>query len=90
MLLAAAIQTRPRTTTLRGEVVLSFEGRAVDGRLVPAEEGVESRYFPVDALPEPTLPKHVERIRDCVARHTEVVFKVQDTPPGLEVLGFAR
>jgi ADP-ribose pyrophosphatase YjhB (NUDIX family) len=71
-------------------VVLNFEGRVVGGRLTPTEEGAESRYFPVDALPEPTLPKHVERIHDSAARRAEVVFKVQDTPPGLELLGFVR
>ena len=70
-------------------LVLNFEGWVVGGRLTPTDEGAESRYFPRDALPEPTLPKHVERIHDS-ARRTEVVFKVQDTPPGLEVLGFAR
>jgi ADP-ribose pyrophosphatase YjhB (NUDIX family) len=72
----------------RGEVILSFEGQAVGGKLVPTEEGVESRYFPVDALPESTLPKHAERVCDSAAQHPEVVFKVQDTPSDLKLLGF--
>lgn len=72
----------------RDQVVLNFAGRVVGGHLTPTEEGVESDYFPLDALPEPVLPKHVERIRHSATRQDEVVFQVQDTPPGLEVLGF--
>lgn len=72
----------------RGAVVLNFEGRVIGGRAVPTEEGVESRYFSVDALPEPILPKHVERILDSAARHVRVIFRTQDTPAGLKVLGF--
>jgi 8-oxo-dGTP diphosphatase len=74
----------------RGEVVLNFEGRVVGGRPVPTAEGAGSGYFPIDALPEPTLPKHVERIQDSAARQADVVFRVQDTPPGLKVLGIFR
>jgi ADP-ribose pyrophosphatase YjhB (NUDIX family) len=72
----------------RGAVVLNFEGQVVAGRPVPTDEGAESRYFPVDALPEPTLPKHVERIRDSAAREADAVFRIQDTPPGLKELGY--
>lgn len=72
----------------RGTIVLNFEGRIVGGRLIPTEEGAESRYFAINALPNPTLPKHVERIKDSAARHTPVVFRTQDTPSGLKELGF--
>jgi 8-oxo-dGTP diphosphatase len=72
----------------RAEVVLSFEGHIVGGRPIPTEEGAESRYFPVHSLPDPTLPKHAERIHDSAAYHAKVVFRTQDTPSGLKVLGF--
>ena len=72
----------------RGAIVLNFEGQIVGGEMTVTEEGVESRYFPVDALPEPTLPKHVERIHDSAAQLDTALLKVQDTPPGLDVLGF--
>jgi len=72
----------------RGAVVLNFEGRVVGGKLTPTQEGAESDYFSVDGLPEPLLPKHVERIYDSAARHAETVLKVQDEPSGLQVLGF--
>ena len=72
----------------RGEIVLNFQGRVVGGQIVSTEEGVESRYFHVEALPEPTLPKHADRIRDSAAGRAEVVLRAQDTPPGLEILGF--
>jgi 8-oxo-dGTP diphosphatase len=72
----------------RCEVVFNFEGRVVGGQAVPTDEGEESSYFPVDALPEPILPKHVERIRDSAARDANVVFGIQDAPSGLRLLGF--
>lgn len=72
----------------RATIVLSFRGRVTGGKLIPTEEGVEGRYFAIDALPELTLPKHVEYVRDSAARHADVVLKALDTPPGLEVLGF--
>lgn len=72
----------------RREVVLNFDAKAVGGRIVPTAEGVRSEFFPLDALPDATLPKHVERIRDSAQRRTDVVFGIQDSPPGLAVLGF--
>jgi len=72
----------------RAEVVLNFGGRVVGGQPVPTEESAESRYFPAHSLPQPTLPKHVERIHDSAAHRDKVVFRTQDTPSGLKVLGF--
>jgi hypothetical protein len=37
---------------------------------------------------KPILPKHVEHIHDSTACRGGVALRVQDTPPGLEVLGF--
>jgi ADP-ribose pyrophosphatase YjhB (NUDIX family) len=71
-----------------GEIVLNFDAQAACGQLVPSEEGVASRFFPLDKLPDQTLPKHVERIRHSAARNGKVEFLVQDSPPGLAVLGF--
>ncbi len=72
----------------RAAGVFNFEGRVVRGELAPTDESAELCYFDLGALPENTLPKQVERIHDSAARHADVVFKVQDAPPGLEVLGF--
>ena len=49
---------------------------------------MESRYFPLHVLPDSTLPKHVERVQHSAAGYANVVFHVQDTPPGLQVLGY--
>jgi ADP-ribose pyrophosphatase YjhB (NUDIX family) len=73
-----------------GEVVLNFTGQVVGGQVTVAAEGRESRYFPVDRLPDPVLPKHIERIRDSAERHPQVLFKVQAVPSGLETLGFKQ
>jgi 8-oxo-dGTP diphosphatase len=72
----------------RREIVLNFDADVVGGRIVPTAEGVRSEFFLLDALPDATLPKHVERIRDSAERRADVVFRIQDSPPGLAVLGF--
>jgi 8-oxo-dGTP diphosphatase len=72
----------------RREIVLNFDADAFGGRIVPTAEGVRSDFFPLDALPDATLPKHVERIHDSAERRADVVFRIQDSPPGLTVLGF--
>ena len=74
----------------RSEIVFNFDARVVGGQLVPTEEGVRSAYFPLDKLPDPTLPKHIERIRDSAKRQTKVVLRVQDGPSGLTMLGFKQ
>jgi ADP-ribose pyrophosphatase YjhB (NUDIX family) len=70
------------------EVIFTYTGRIIGGRLIATEESQESRYFPVDALPDSTLPKHVARIYDSAARHAEVIFRKQDTPSDLEMLEY--
>jgi hypothetical protein len=46
------------------------------------------RTLLTNTLPQPILPKQVERTHDSAARHPKVVFRVQDAPPGMKVLGF--
>lgn len=72
----------------RREIVLNFDADAVGGQIVPTNEGVSSEFFPLDGLPDAMLPKHVERIRDSAQRRADVTFRIQDSPPGLRVLGF--
>ena len=72
------------------EIVFNFDARVVGGKLVPTEEGVGSEYFALDRLPDPTLPKHIERIRDSARHPTETVCRTQDSPSGLTMLGFKQ
>ena len=71
----------------RQAFVFAFRCRVTGGRLQPTREAAEHRAFALDDLPEMLLPKHRERIADAAAGRVEAVLKVQDTPPGLEVLG---
>jgi len=74
----------------RGEIVFNFDAGAVGGQLVPTDEGVGSEFFPLHELPDATLPKHIERIRDSAKRRFEVEFRIQDSPSGLTMLGFQQ
>jgi 8-oxo-dGTP diphosphatase len=59
------------------EVVLTFRCRIVGGTLMETEEITESRYFAPDALPERTLPKHAERVRDAFLDQPEAIIRAQ-------------
>ncbi len=71
----------------RQAFVFTFRCRVTGGRLQPTREAAEHHAFARDDLPEMLLPKHRERIADATAGRVEAVLKVQDTLPGLEVLG---
>ena len=59
------------------EVVLTFLCQATGGALTETEEVTESRYFPPDALPEQTLPKHIARVRDAFLGQREAILRAQ-------------
>lgn len=59
------------------EVVLTFLCQREGGQLTATEETRESRFFAPDALPEKTLPKHAERIRDALLNQPEAIIRAQ-------------
>lgn len=59
------------------DLVFVFVCRVVGGRLTPTEEAVESRYFDPNELPDRTIPKHIDRIRDAIAHCGEPIFRRQ-------------
>lgn len=71
----------------RQTFAFAFRCRVTGGQLQPTREAAEHCAFALDDLPEMLLPKHRERIVDAAAGRVEAVLKVQDTPPGLEILG---
>jgi 8-oxo-dGTP diphosphatase len=61
----------------RQEVVLTFICHITGGVLRETKEIRECRFFPLDALPINTLPKHVERVRDAALNQPEAVIRAQ-------------
>lgn len=59
------------------EVVLTFRCRVIGGELRATEESRACIYFPPDALPRNTLPKHRERIMDALLNQGEAVLRDQ-------------
>lgn len=68
------------------DLVFVFAVRVLGGRLTLNEEADQLNYFPLDALPRNTIPKHVERIRDTVANYPYPVFHQQTSPSTREFL----
>ena len=61
------------------EVVLTFRCRVTGGELQATTESRACRYFPPDALPHNTLPKHRERIEDDLLDQEAAVLRNQRT-----------
>jgi len=59
------------------EVVLTFLCSIEGGQLSETEETRECRFFAPDALPEKTLPKHAERVRDAFLNQPEAIIRAQ-------------
>jgi ADP-ribose pyrophosphatase YjhB (NUDIX family) len=62
----------------RDELVFVFSGKVTGGKLKKTAESDENRYFKLDKLPENTIPKHVERIRDATKENSKPIFKMQN------------
>ena len=61
------------------EIVLAFRCQITGGTLRATEETRECRYFPPDALPANTLPKHRQRIEDALLHQQSAVIRAQRT-----------
>ena len=59
------------------EVVLTFLCQVIGGNLQSTEETRESRYFSPGALPENTLPKHLQRIEDALLNQQNAIIRAQ-------------
>jgi 8-oxo-dGTP diphosphatase len=70
----------------RDELVFVFTGNVIGGKLIKTSESDESRFFKLKKLPENTIPKHVERIRDAAKHDTEPIFRWQRSPSAREWL----
>ena len=69
----SGVYWRPEQT----EVNFAFVCRVVGGALVRTWEAVETGYFPPDEIPERTVARHVDRVRDALEHPDETVMKTQ-------------
>jgi ADP-ribose pyrophosphatase YjhB (NUDIX family) len=68
------------------DLVFVFTAEIVTGKRTLTDEADQIEYFMIDELPVNTLPKHVGRIQDAVAAHTEPVFRQQISHSSREFL----
>lgn len=66
---------------LKREVVLAFRCHMIDADATPglSDEVSEVGWFAPDALPEQTLPKHAQRVRDAALGQRETLIRTQAT-----------
>ncbi len=69
----SGVYWRPEQT----EVNFAFVCRVVGGALVRTWEAAETGYFALDGMPEWTVARHVDRVRDALEHPDETVMKTQ-------------
>lgn len=60
------------------ELVFAFRCSVVGGALDTTAEADRHAFFPIEALPKNTIPKHVERILDALEDEKAPLFKRQN------------
>jgi ADP-ribose pyrophosphatase YjhB (NUDIX family) len=68
------------------DLVFVFHAEVIGGALNCTDEADQIEYFFVENLPENTIPKHVGRIDDALARKMEPIFRQQSSPSTGEFL----
>jgi 8-oxo-dGTP diphosphatase len=69
----------------KDDLVFAFSCRVVGGELSETDESDACGYFPFEAIPPNTPPKHVERVQDALD-HGQPVFRVQTAPSARDIL----
>ena len=70
----------------KNEVVFSFFCRVTGGAVRLTDEADRIEYFHLDRIPNNTLPKHLERIKDYFSDKTRTHYKVQTGPSAIELI----
>jgi ADP-ribose pyrophosphatase YjhB (NUDIX family) len=68
------------------DLVFVFTAQVLGGRLTLNSEADQLCYFALDALPQNTIPKHVERMQDAAANYPHPLFRQQTSPSTREFL----
>lgn len=63
----------------KDEIVFSFECKVLGGKLTLNEEAKDIKYFSINDIPENTVQKQVERIKDFFENKDRSVLKIQQT-----------
>ncbi len=61
----------------KNEIVLLFKCKIIGGKMRLNEEAKDIRYFSPKEIPENTIPKQAERIKDSSKDNYEATMKVQ-------------
>jgi ADP-ribose pyrophosphatase YjhB (NUDIX family) len=70
---------------LTDEVVLNFICKISGGKLITTEEADAHKFFSLQELPDNTVSKQVERIRDALSAQPEVQLKAQFGPSSTKI-----
>ena len=67
-------------------MAFTFLCKVIGGKITLNDEADRIEYFEIDKLPENTVPKHVERIKDALLDQYEVIFKTQTGKSAIELV----
>lgn len=63
----------------KDEIVFSFECKVLGGELILNDEAKDIKYFSLNEIPENTVQKQVERIKDFFENKDKTILKIQQT-----------
>src|SRR3989338_10388696 len=70
----------------KNSITFTFLCKVVGGKITLNDEAERIEYFEIDKLPENTVPKHVERIKDALLDQNEIIFKTQTGKSAIELV----
>ena len=70
----------------KNSITFTFLCKVIGGKITLNDEADRIEYFEIDKLPENTVPKHVERIKDALLDQYEVIFKTQTGKSAIELV----
>jgi len=70
----------------KNSMAFTFLCKVVGGKITLNDEAERIEYFEIDKLPENTIPKHVERIKDALLNQNEIIFKTQTGKSAIELV----
>lgn len=70
----------------KDELAFLFLGKVKGGKLKKTKESDKHKYFKLKKIPENTIPKHKERIKDASQANDRIIIRNQESISGRKLL----
>ncbi len=70
----------------KDNIVFTFLCKVIGGRATLSRESDKIEYFEIDKIPQNTVIKQVERIKDVIHNPNEIILKIQTGKTSIELI----